>query len=70
MMPSPDNGKNVNSQDRPDELSPQELDAVTGGALEAHISVSGQKSGQFKGEGHASDPGAGGGTIGVTNLPR
>jgi hypothetical protein len=34
------------------ELTADELDSASGGALEAYISVRGQKQGQFKGEDH------------------
>ena len=33
-----------------EELSVEELDQVTGGAFQAHISIKGKKQGQFKGE--------------------
>jgi hypothetical protein len=33
-----------------EELTLQQLDAASGGALQAYLSVKGQKSGKFKGE--------------------
>jgi hypothetical protein len=33
-----------------EELTLEQLEAVSGGALQAHLTVKGQKSGKFKGE--------------------